>query len=214
MRTTLTFLAFGSMVMGIACASRVELPPPATSSAVTAAISAATLGNDCGYTTGGAGLTGDCAEPAAPSSSDAGTPGAERGGCGGGCQQSNVQLALANGGKSKAAITVVEVHLLDATTSDRLDDVDAKNARVWGGSSYTPWDSSLAAGESAKVTYDMTQIDWTKIGGGNAWNTYSRRYKLEIVLRVDGADRTLVSGELSREPEVVTQALARPLSAG
>ncbi len=213
MQSSLTFLALGSMVMGIACASRVELPTTTgTSGAVTAAISAATLGNDCSGSSGA--FAGDCAEPPPASSSDAGTGAAERGGCGGGCQQSNVQLALTNSGKAKAAIAVVEVHLLDASTSERLDDVDAKNARVWGGSSYTPWDSSLAAGGNAKVTYDMTQIDWTKIGGGNPWNTYSRRYKLEVVLRVDGADRTLVSGELSREPEVVTQLLVRPLAAG
>jgi hypothetical protein len=205
---SLTFLALGSMVFGIGCASRVELPTgTSTSSLVAAAISAATLGNDCGTSSS---FAGDCAE--APSSSDAGT--GARGGCGGGCQQSNVQLALTNSGKSKAAIAVVEIHLLDAATSERLDDVDAKNARVWTGSSYNTWDSSLAAGADAKVSYDMTQIDWTKIGGGNPWNTYSRRYKLEVVLRVDGADRTLVSGELSREPEVVTQSFARFVSAG
>lgn len=214
---SLTFLALGSMVMGIACASRVELPPGSTTSAasVEAAVAAATLGNDCGGSTssGGAGFaeSGDCApEPAA---SDAGT-GAARGGCGGGCQQSNMQLSLTNNGKSKAAIAVAEVHLLDASTGARLDDVDARNARIWTGSSYTAWDASLGAGATAKVSYDMTQFDWTKIGGGNAWNTYSRRYKLEVVLRVDGSERTLMSGELSREPEVVTQSFGRFVSAG
>ena len=153
------------------------------------------LGNDCGSSSS---LTGDCA--AAPSE-DAG---AGRGGCGGYCQQSNAQLALSNRSGIASTIAVAEVHLLDAATGARLDDVDAKNARIWTGSSYVAWDSKLAAGATAKVTYDMTQIDWTKIGGGNSWNTYSRKYKLEIVLRVDGSERTLVSGELSREPEVVT----------
>jgi hypothetical protein len=199
MRNSLTFklglLAIGSMVMGIACASRVE-PLATVPSSVDAAISAATLGNDCG---GSSGIA-DCAEE--PASSDAGTGG--RGECGGYCQQSNVQLALTNRGERSSTITVTEVHLLDAATGTRLDDVDAKNARIWTGTAYAGWDSTLAGGKSAKVTYDMTQIDWTKIGGGNPWNTYSRRYKLEIVLRVDGSDRTLISGELSREPEVVT----------
>lgn len=182
----LALLAIGSMVVGIACASRVE-PVATVPSTVDAAIASATLANDCG--TSGAFAPGDCA--------------AESPGCGG-CQQSNVQLSLNNKGTATSKITVVEVHLLDAATSARLDDIDARNARVWTGSTYTSWDSNLAAGKDAKVTYDMTQIDWTKIGGGNSWNTFSRRYKLEIVLRVDGSDRTLVSGELSREPEVVT----------
>ena len=214
---SLTFLALGSMVMGIACASRVELPPGSTTAAATveAAIAAATLGNECGTSgSSGAGFaeSGDCApEPA--SSSDAGT-GAARGGCGGGCQQSNMQLSLTNTGKAKVAIAISEVHLVDAATGARLDDVDARNARIWTGTSYTAWDASLGAGATAKVSYDMTQFDWTKIGGGNAWNTYSRRYKLEVVLRVDGSERTLMSGELSREPEVVTQSFVRFVSAG
>jgi len=196
---TLALLAVGSMVVGIACASRVE-PLVVAPSTVDAAISAATLGNDCGGS-GESGFAGDCApEPAA--SSDAGT--GARGGCGGLCQQSNVQLALTNKGTAKAAFAVVDVHLLDATTGARLDDADAKNPRIWTGSAYTAWDQTLAAGATARVTYDMTQFDWTKIGGGNSWTTYSRRYKLEVVLRVDGVERTLVSGELSREPEVVT----------
>jgi len=196
---TLALLAVGSALLGIACGSRVE-PTGTTSSSVDAAIASATLGNDCGYTSGsGIAESGDCAEPA---STDAGT--GARGGCGGLCQQSNVQLALTNAGTSRSSFVVVEVHLLDASTGARLDDVDARNARIWTGSSYTAWDATLAAGATAKVTYDMTQFDWTKIGGGNSWNTYSRRYKLEIVLKVDGVDRTLVSGELSREPEVVT----------
>jgi hypothetical protein len=195
---TLALLAIGSLVM--ACGSRVE-PTGSTPSSVEAAIASATLGNDCGYSSSSSGAfapSGDCAEP--PASTDAGY----RGGCGGACQQSNVQLALANGGSTKSAISVTAVYLLDATTGARLDDVDARNARIWTGSSYTSWDGALAAGATAKVSYDMTQFDWTKIGGGNSWNTYSRRYKLEVVLRVDGGERTLVSGELSREPEVVT----------
>jgi hypothetical protein len=191
---TLALLAIGSMVVGIACASRVE-PVAVAPSTVDAAISSATLGNDCDGSS--SEFAGDCAE--APSQD-----GGARGGCAGYCVQSNLQLALTNRGTAAATIAVVEAHLLDAATGVRLDDVDAKNAKIWTGSTYTPWGSSLGAGVNAKVTYDMTQIDWTKVGGGNSWNTYSRKYKLEIVLRVDGSDRTLVSGELSREPEVVT----------
>jgi hypothetical protein len=202
---SLYFLALSPMVMGIACAGRADLPTPTIeTSSVEAAISAATLGNDCAAKSSGF-AAGDCA-----ASSDAGVyeP------CGGGCQQSNMQLALTNAGKSKVSIAVVEVHLLDAATSARLDDVDAKNARIWDGSKYVSWDASLAPTATAKVSYDMTQFDWATIGGGNAWNTYSRRYKVEVVLRVNGADRTLVSGELSREPEVVTQSQPRFYSAG
>ena len=33
---------------------------------------------------------------------------------------------------------------------------------------------------------------------------YSRTYRIEVVLRVDGVERTIVSAELMREPEVVT----------
>lgn len=196
---TLTFLALSSMTL--ACAGRAELPGTTTASAtVEAAISAATLGNDCGASK--SSFAGDCA-----ASSDAGTGAVAP--CGGGCQQSNMQLSLTNSGKGKVAIVVAEVHLLDAATSARLDDVDAKNARIWDGTKYVGWDAFIAPSTTAKVSYDMTQFDWTRIGGGNPWNTYSRRYKVEVVLRVDGADRTLVSGELSREPEVVTQSFAR-----
>lgn len=201
---SLTFLVFGSF-LALGCAGRAELPGTTTASAtIEAAISAATLGNDCGARE--SSFAGDCA----PSSDDTGVARP----CGGGCQQSNMQLSITNSGKAKVAIAVAEVHLLDAATSARLDDVDAKNARIWDGTKYVAWDAFIAPSTTAKVSYDMTQIDWTKIGGGNPWNTYSRRYKIEVVLRVDGADRTLLSSELSREAEVVTQSHARWVSAG
>ena len=176
-------LAIGSMVVGIACASRVEPVEAPAPSTLQAAIASATLGDDCASS----GSFPACAEAR-----------------GGGCQQSNVQLSLTNAGAAAAKIAVVAVHLLDAATNTRLDDIDARNARIWNGSMYTAWDATLAARMTANVTYDMSQIDWTTIGGGNPWNTFSKRYKLEIVLRVDTSERTLVSGELSREPEVAT----------
>lgn len=204
-----SFLAFSALVIacaGTACAGRADLDAPTVTSSINAAISAATLGNDCGASKA-APSSGDCA-----AISDAGEFAPDP--CGGGCQQSNMQLALTNNGKSKAAISVVEVHLLDASSGARVDNVSARNARIWDGSKYVAWDAFLAPAATAKVSYDMTQFDWTKIGEGNAWNTFSRRYKVEVVLRIDGADRTLVSGELSREPEVVTQSFSRCFSAG
>jgi len=200
-----TLLAIGSLLL-VACGARVDLEgvsQPTVS--IEAAVSAATLADDCGSSTSSSSappssgaFAGDCAE-----STDAGA-GSARGGCGGWCHQSNLQLALTAEGKGTASIAIAELHLVDAETGAVLDDGNVKNARIWSGSSYLPWTQTISAGQSVKVTYDMTQFDWSKIGGGDSWKTYSRRYKLLIVLRVDGVDRVLTSGELSREPEVAT----------
>ena len=41
-------------------------------------------------------------------------------------------------------------------------------------------------------------------GSGEAFRTRSMPLRVEVVLRIDGVLRTLRSGEITREPEVVT----------
>ncbi len=186
-----TALAF---VSTLACAATGPVIGP-TGLNVDAEISSAALAQDCAGT-GSMRRSGDCAAAA-----DGGTG---LFGCGF-CQQSNMQLALtASAGNGSVRIQVVEVRLLDAITGAQLDVLTSRSPQRWSNNAYAAWDETISAGTMLQVSYALSAADWTRIGGGNSWNTYSRRYRLEVVLRVDGVERTLQSGEITRVPEVVT----------
>ena len=171
---------------------------PAPELTVTASISAATLANDCASTSSrSSGLwAGDCA------STDAGH-GAES--CSGFCQQSNMQIAFdASAGEGSATIEVVTVRLIDAVDGLAVDTLTSRDPQRWNESEYVTWDQQLAASAHLRSSYKLSSPDWTRIGGGSPWTTYGHRYLIEVVLRVDGVERTIRSAELNREPEVAT----------
>ena len=116
-----------------------------------------------------------------------------------------MQLAVSATGTGSGSFEVVTVRLYDAKTGDKLDEGSAKNARFWDGAAYVGWTPpQIDAGKTLKVSYDLTKFDWTRIGAGNPWSTYGRRFLIEVVVRISGVERTVRSGELSREPEVAT----------
>ena len=64
----------------------------------------------------------------------------------------------------------------------------------------TPRDR-VAVISTAPLTRDE---DWTAGVPGSLWVFRRGRLRVEVVLRIDGVLRTLRSGEITREPEVVT----------
>lgn len=163
---------------------------------ITATISAATLGEECGN--GGslkAPSAGDCAP-----SEDGGT-------CGGTsyCQQSNVQIAFtASAGSKSATVEVVSVTLHDSATGNLVDTLTASKPQSWSGSSYAPWDETIKPGAQLKASYDLTAPKWSTITAAKTTSAYSTKYKLNVTLRIDGVEVVLQSTDLNREPQVAT----------
>ena len=55
------------------------------------------------------------------------------------------------------------------------------------------------------MRYDTSAPNWSAIAGsGGAWETYGMQFRIEMVVRIDGVERTLEFAPASREAEIVT----------
>lgn len=155
---------------------------------VEAELASATLADDCAAER--IGGIADCA----PGYADCGF-----------CQQTGVQVAIdaSPDGDAPVPFEVVAVRLraMDGTL---LDELDPRGARLFVDGAYAPWDEQIAPGASLQVTYDTSSPDWATIGGGDPWSTYGMSFAIEMVVRIDGVERTLQLSPVSREPEIVT----------
>lgn len=175
-----------------ACSASVS--PSATPENLTldASVSSVNLAQDC-PSQGAAQGAARCA------SSDAGL----FDGCGSLCRQSSMQIQLRATGDGIAAVRVARVRLLDARTGAFLQDLTARSPQAWrdpGG--YVAWDGDITAPQTLRTSFALTAPDWYSITPSR--EQYSRSYRVEVTLEVDGVARVIVSPELMREPEVVT----------
>lgn len=182
--------------------SPVDAPAPGV--AVTAAIAAASLADNC-PSTGSAGVAAPCARLAA----DAG--GARDEACGTPCRQTSLQInfTLSPVGAPvtpapSRAVVVTRIRLLDAASDAQLDVLTPREPQRWTGSQYVTWDGTLSAYGDLRGSYKLSAPNWSAIGGGNVWSTYGRAFRLEVTIEVNGQTLVLRSGELMRAPEVVT----------
>ncbi|MDQ3033945.1 MAG: hypothetical protein M3Y87_16130 [Myxococcota bacterium] len=159
---------------------------------VEASIASVTLAEDCA---GDAErrdpglIAGDCAEGFAD--------------CGW-CTQTGVQLSIdaADGDTSVPfEVLAVRVRSMDGAL---LDELDPRGAQLFQDDGYVSWDERIAPGQTLRVRYDTGAPDWTAIGGGNSWETYGMEFQIEMVVRIDGVERTLTFAPASREAEIVT----------
>lgn len=174
-----------------------QVTSPTSGLQVSATISAATLGEECGSSGGlRAPSAGDCA------------PAADGGGCGGGgsfCQQSNVQIAFVSAtGTQSASIEVVSVTLHDSATGDLVDTLTASKPQSWTGTGYAAWDQTIKPSTELKASYDLSAPKWSTIGNTRTASSYATKYKLNVTLRIDGVQVVLQSADLNREPQVAT----------
>jgi len=127
------------------------------------------------------------------------------------CQQSTMQLRLAGGPKgAPAQIEVVAVKVFRKDGNVFLQNLAARNPQLWSSadSRFLTWDRTLSANQQLDVSFDLGGPDWNKIGNGSRWNTLGVTYRIEVTLRVAGADRkietTIKSPDLMRDPPVPT----------
>jgi hypothetical protein len=155
---------------------------------VEASIASVTLAQDCPAAERGApGLIGADCEAGADD-------------CGF-CQQSSLQLHLeAIGEGAEVPFEIVSIRVTDPEAV-LVGTLDARNPRVFEADGYAAWDETLAPGDDLDVSYDTTAPDWYGTSGARfGWGTV---YRVEVVVRIDGVERTL-SADAMREPEIVT----------
>lgn len=162
---------------------------------VDATIAAATLGDECGASTG-APAQGDVAGRCAADES-----GFAPSGCGG-CQASNVQISFKAGeGSAPAKIEIVSVTLNDAGDGAEVDQLEASSPQKWDTSGgYSAWDQTIAPKSELKASYTLSSPAWSTMSD----TSYSRKFRLRVTVKVDGSTVVLQSTVLSREPAVAT----------
>lgn len=160
---------------------------------VTATISAATLGDDCG------GSTGSFAPSESPGRC-APTDGGADSQCGASsCRQSSMQVGFTTEGTGNARVEVVAVKLLDANAGNEVSSLTASQPQSWNGSTYVTWDQTLSPNGSLKSSYRLSSPGWSAMG---TTDTYSREFRIKLTLKIDGVETTLQSAPIRRESAV------------
>jgi hypothetical protein len=121
----------------------------------------------------------------------------------------NVQIAFfATDAKAPASVSITNVVLVDARSGATVDTLAASSPGIWNGHSYESWNEKVTPGGDLRASYTLTAPKWSSIDGdgtrSGSSSSYSTPYKLRVSLRIDGAEVTLESAELEREPEVMT----------
>lgn len=168
-----------------------ETPTPEVRVEVTAAISGATLGDDCPMT-GDADIDSGACAPDVP--------------CPALCQQSNVQLAITTGAGDVAPLTweVLRITLHDFETGEALQELTWRDPRVWDASTgYGEWDELLPAPSDLATSYDLSAPDWTTIAG-RVSALWSAPFQIRMLVAIDGETRELVSGAVYRVSDIDT----------
>lgn len=121
------------------------------------------------------------------------------------CQQTAVHLDLsAVASDGEVPVEVLEIRLVSLEDGRVVDTLSPHDATVFDGSSYVPWDATIAGGESLDVRYTTEAPDWAAIGGGDAWSTHSMEFRVVVRMLVDGVERTIDLAPVQREAEIVT----------
>ena len=118
----------------------------------------------------------------------------------GGSGSANVQLAFVSEATAPATVAVVKVVLVDQRNGNAVETLTASSPSVWNGSTYVSWNEKVTPGGDLRASYDLTTPNWSAMGSGS----YSITYRLRVTLSIDGAEVTIESDNLQREPEVAT----------
>ena len=164
-------------------------------------IAGVSLGEDCG--TGlidpGRCADGDSGGAGADEPSDGAPADCDGPCCGSYCQPSGVTFAITADGDRSGTFRVLSVTLLDGETRTELMELTADTPRRWTEEGYVAWDEVIPTPSDMQTHYELHGIDWSSVT-----DSYSRTYRLEVEVEVDGEVRTLTSEETTREAPIVT----------
>ena len=115
------------------------------------------------------------------------------------CEQSSVQLRVANGSETPSKITIKKIELLDEGGAV-IGELTPRDASQWSSDTYQPWDEQVAANQTLQVSYALSQPAVSPGG------TYTVRL---VVAAGDGGERTIeqrttLEAEASLPPGAVT----------
>jgi hypothetical protein len=156
---------------------------------VDASLSSVTLADDC------------ASEPTGIVAPDADCRGFAEDGCGF-CRQTGLQIHFtAAGTGDEVPVEIVSVSLLSEDGAF-LESLSARNPRTFGEEGYIAWDETIAPAEDLHVAYDATSPNWSTVEAPEG--RYGTRYRVQVVVRIDGVERTLELSPVMREAEIVT----------
>jgi hypothetical protein len=153
------FLALSAVTLSCASKPAPDTTPPITEDAdeVAISIAAVTLADDCGTGPTAAPITqaeaappaqGEMAKRSSMSINDM-SAGARA------CQQSSIQLRVANGTAEAAKVVIQKVELLD-DSGQPIGELTAREPSQWAGDTYQPWDEQVAPDGELQVSYALS----------------------------------------------------------
>lgn len=197
---SLLFVAVSAAALACGSASEPDTTPPTITPKVDIAIASMTLADDCG--------TGPTVAPPAPapaqeklasSTARSAKPGAsmhimaDRA-----CEQSSIQLRVANATTAASKVTIQRVELIDERGT-KVADLTPRAPSRWAEDSYQAWDEQVAASDTIQVSYALSAPHVAR----------GAMYTVRVVVASADGERTLeqqtmLEAEASLPPGVVT----------
>ncbi|MEZ4368283.1 MAG: hypothetical protein R2939_18690 [Kofleriaceae bacterium] len=200
-------LAFLSLAGLVACGSS----PPATGGggpqhqaaglAVEVEVSSVSLADDCGDLDGGLGASSAIAERSSMAADCA--PDAD---CGGGCEQTTMQLTLSAADAGPATqVEVIKVELVDGQGAV-VGVLTPRTPRLWDGERgvYVAWDGAITAGQDIAASVDLSAPDWGSIPGGRWGDGGTLAARVTLSIGGETVVRSSSATAVAPDPMVVT----------
>jgi hypothetical protein len=186
----------------LACGGKTEpgtTTPPATTAKVDISIASVALADDCGH--------GPTVAPPEPTPAPAPAPAAASQDIAAGaamsmakraCQQSSIQLRVANSTDAASKVTVQKVEILDEA-GNKVAELTPRDPSRWADDSYQTWDEQVGASETLAVSYALSAPGVTR----------GATYTVRVVVGSAAGEQTLetktiLEAEASLPPGVVT----------
>jgi len=185
---------------GFACGSSHEpdTTPPTNPAKVDVSIASVTLADDCG--TGPTAMPPEPPEKTASIEQERMAKGASMSIQAGdrACEQSSIQLRVANSTTTASKVTVQKVELLDESGT-KVAELTPRAPSQWADDSYQTWDEQVAASATLQVSYALSAPNVMR----------GATYTVRVVISSADGERTLeqkttLEAEASLPPGVVT----------
>lgn len=151
-------------------------------------------------------LAEDCPVAKSPSAGDSAGACATDTPCTSLCQQSNLQIDLASdaGGTAAVAIEITRVRMFASGGDSALGELSFRDPEHWIGSSgYAAWNATLKPASSEKASWKLSAPDWGTLDSARLSGPQAV-YRIEVSIKIDGEERTLMLDGVTREPLVST----------
>ncbi len=151
------FLAISSLSLACGGSKAPDTTPPVAASAVEVSIASVTLADDCG--TGPTTVPPEPAPAAAMAEPAAGDvaqgASAKMSLARRACEQSSIQLRVANATGAAAKVAIQKVELIDGSGAT-IGELTPRDPSRWSDDSYQAWDEEVAATQVLQVSYALS----------------------------------------------------------